>query len=74
MSELGLVENDGIFRCVGRLVNFDLEVDVCRLIIFLRDYVYMILVIWDCYERVLYSGVRVMFVEMCLRYWVLKGR
>ena len=74
VSELGLVENNGILRCVGRLVNSDLEVDARRPIILPRDHAYTTLVIRDCHERVLHSGVRATLAEMRSRYWVPKGR
>ena len=74
VSELGLVENDRILRCVGKLVNSDLEVDVRRPIILPRDHAYTTLVIRDCRERVLHSGVRATLADMRSRYWVLEGR
>ena len=74
VSELGLVENDRILRCVGRLVNSDLEVDVRRPIILPRDHAYTTLVIRDCHERVLHSGVRATLADMRSRYWVPEGR
>ena len=74
VSELGLVENDRILRCVGRLVNSDLEVDARRPIILPRDHAYTTLVIRDCHERVLHSGVRATLADMRSRYWVPKGR
>ena len=74
VSELGLIENDRILRCVGRLINSDLEVDVCRPIILPRDHAYTTLVIRDCHERVLHSGMRATLADMHSRYWVPKGR
>ena len=74
VSELGLVENDRILRCVGRLVNSDLEVDARRPIIRPRDHAYTTLVIRDCHERVLHSGVRATLADMRSRYWVPEGR
>ena len=74
VSELGLIENDRILRCVGRLINSDLEVDVRRPIILPRDHAYTTLVIWDCHERVLHSGMRATLADMHSRYWVPKGR
>jgi len=73
VSELRLVENNGILRCIGRLVNSDLEVDAHRPIILPRDHAYTTLVIWDCHEKVLHSGVRATLAEMRSRYWVPKG-
>lgn len=74
VSELGLIENDRILRCVGRLINSDLEVDVRRPIILPRDHAYTTLVIRDCHERVLHSGMRATLADMHSRYWVPKGR
>lgn len=74
VSELGLVANDGILRCVGRLVNSDLEVDARRPVILPRDHAYTTMVIRDCHDRVLHSGVRATLAEMRSKYWVPKGR
>ena len=75
ISESGLLENNRILRCVGRLVNSEeQEIDAHRPIILPRDHAYMTLVIWDCHERVLHSHVRATLAEMHSRYWVAKGR
>ena len=66
--------NDRILRCVGRLINSDLEVNVRRPIILPRDHAYTTLVIRDCHERVLHSGMRATLADMHSRYWVPKGR
>ena len=70
MSESGLLENNRIRRCVGRLVNSEKEqeVDTHRPIILPRDHAYMTLVIWSCHGKVLHSHVRVTLAEMVLRY------
>ena len=74
VSELGLVENDGILKYVATLANSDLEVDARGPIILPRDHAYTTLVIQDCHERVLHSDVRATLAEMRSTYWVPKGR
>ena len=73
-SKLGLVESAGILRCVGRLVNSDLEFDARRPVVLPKDHAFTAKVIEDCHRKVLHSGVRVTLAELRSRYWVPKGR
>ena len=74
VSELGLVENEGSLRCVERLDHSELEVDARRPVILPRDHKYTTMVVEDCHERVMHSGVRATLAEVRSRYWVPKGR
>lgn len=74
VSELGIVEQGGIFRCIGRLVNSDLEFDARRPIILPRKNHLTKLIIRDCHERVHHNGVRATLAKLRSRYWVPKGR
>ena len=73
-NELGLVESEGILRCIGRLVNSDLDFDARRPIIIPRDHAYTTMVINDCHERVMHGGVRATLAEVRSKYWIPKGR
>ena len=73
-NELGLVESEGILRCIGRLVNSDLDFDARRPIILPRDHAYTTMVINDCHERVMHGGVRATLTEVRSKYWIPKGR
>ena len=74
VSELGIVEQGGIFRCSDRLVNSDLEFDARRPIILPRKNHLTKLIIRDCHERVHDNGVTATLAELRSRYWVPKGR
>ena len=73
-NDLGLVESEGVLRCVGRLVNSDLDFDARRPIILPRDHAYTTMVINDCHERVMHGGVRATLAEVRSKYWIPKGR
>lgn len=74
VSELGVVEDRGILRCVGRLVNSDLEFDARRPVILPRTHRLTRIVIEECHERVHHSGVRATLAELRSKYWVPRGR
>ena len=74
VSELGVVEQEGILRCVGRLVNSDLEFDARRPILLPRKHHLTKLIIRDCHERVHHSGVRATLAELRSKFWVARGR
>ena len=74
VSELGVKEDRGILRCVGRLVNSDLEFDARRPVILPRQHRLTRLVIEECHQRVHHSGVRATLAELRSRYWVPRGR
>ena len=74
VSELGVVEHGGLLRCMGRLVNSDLEFDARRPIILPRKNHLTKLIIRDCHERVHHNGARATLAELRSKYWVPKGR
>jgi len=73
-TEMGVAESEGILRCVGRLVNSDLEFDAHRPIVLPRDHAYTTMVTRDCHEKVMHGGVRVILAEVRSKYWITKGR
>ena len=72
-NDLGLVENEGVLRCFGRLVNSDLDFVARRPIILPRNHAYTTMVINDCHERVMHGGVRATLAEARSKYWIPKG-
>ena len=74
VSELGVVEQGGILRCVGRLVNSDLEFDARRPFLLPRKHHLTKLIIRDCHEKVHHSGVRATLAELRSKFWVPRGR
>ena len=74
VSELGVVEHGGLLRCMGRLVNSDLEFDAKRPIILPRKNHLTKLIIRDCHERVHHNGARATLAELRSKYWVPKDR
>ncbi len=74
VSELGVKEDGGILRCVGRLVHSDLELNARRPVILPRQHRLTRLIIEECHKRVQHSGVRATLAELRSKYWVPKGR
>ena len=74
VSELGVKEDGGILRCVGRLVNSDLDFDARRPVVLPRQHRLTRLIIEECHKRVQHSGVRATLAELRSKYWVPKGR
>ena len=74
VSELGVKEDEGILRCVGRLVNSDLEFDARRPMLLPRQHRLTRLVIEECHQRVHHSGVRATLAQLRSKYWVPRGR
>lgn len=71
---LGLVKEDGIYICRGRLANSDLEAQSKFPIILPRDHRFTHLVILDCHKRVHHLKVGATLAELRSKFWVPKGR
>ena len=74
VSELDVKEDRGILRCVGRLVNSDLEFDARRPVLLPIQHRLTRLVVEECHQRVHHSGVRATLAELRSRYWVPRVR
>ena len=74
MRKLGLVDEDGILKCTGRLVNSDLDLDVQKPILLPKQHQFTRLIIEACHQKVHQCGVRSTLAELRLRFWVPKGR
>ena len=58
MRKLGLVDEDGILKCTGRLVNSDLDLDVQKPILLPKQHQFTRLIIEACHQKVHQCGVR----------------
>ena len=72
--KLGLVDEDGILKCTGRLVNSDLDLDVQKPILLPKQHQFTRLIIEACHRKVHHRGVRSTLAELRSRFWVPKGR
>ena len=50
--KLGLVDEDGILKCTGRLVNSDLDLDVQKPILLPKQHQFTRLIIEACHQKV----------------------
>ena len=74
VRKFGLVHQEGVLRCMGRLQNSDLEVEAQHPIILPKGHRLTRLVIEWCHRRVHHGGVRSTLGELRSRFWVPKGR
>ncbi|CAB4002999.1 Hypothetical predicted protein, partial [Paramuricea clavata] len=58
VRKLGLVEEDGVLRCTGRLGNSDLELDAQKPILLPKEHKFTRSVIEACHQKVHHCGVR----------------
>jgi hypothetical protein len=72
--KLGLVEERGIFKCVGQLNNSDLELEAQKPIILPRDHKLTEMIIIECHAKIHHGGIRATLTELRSRFWVPKGR
>ena len=74
VSKFGLVEEKGILKCEGRMVEADLELEARKPILLPKNHRLTKLVIEDCHKRVHHCGVRATLAELRSKYWVPSGR
>ena len=74
VSELRLDDSNKIIVCRGRLEHSDLSVDARAPIILPREHRLTRLIIEQCHNRVLHSGLRATLAELRAKYWVPRGR
>ena len=72
--KFGLIEEQGITKCVGRLSNSDLGIEAQKPIILPRDHKLTEMIVIECHARIHHGGVRTTLTELRSRFWVLKGR
>ena len=68
------VDEDGIWRCRGRLANAGLP--TCTVFPILLDTKSHIthLIVMACHERIMHGGVKDTLTELRSKYWIVKGR
>lgn len=70
----GLEEKDEILRCCGRLGNSDLEIEAKEPIVLPKGHKFTQLVVKECHDTVMHSGVRSTLAKLRTKYWIPKGR
>ena len=73
-EQLGIVSQDGILVCKGRLENSDLGISGKFPIILPRDNKFTEMIILDCHEKVYHCKVRGTLAEVRSRFWITRGR
>ena len=73
-EQLGIVSENGILVCKGRLENSDLDIDAKYPVILPKDNTFTELLVLDCHERVYHCKVRTTLAEVRSRFWITKGR
>ena len=73
-KKLGVVEDQGVLRCKGRLCNAELDGEGRTPILLPRGHRFTELVVMDCHQSIHHSGTRATLVELRSRFWVPKGR
>ena len=68
------IDEDGIWRCSGRLANAGLP--TCTVFPILLDTKSHIthLIVMACHERIMHGGVKDTLTELRSKYWIVKGR
>ena len=73
-NSLGLIEEEGILRCRGRLQNSDLEYNAKYPILIPRDHRLAELIVQRCHREVHHGGVRATLSRLRTKFWVVRGR
>lgn len=73
-SELRLDDSNKIIVCRGRLEHSDLSVEARAPIILPKEHRLTRLIIEQCHNRVLHSGLRATLAELRAKFWVPRGR
>ena len=73
-SSLGLIEEEGILRCRGRLQNSDLEYNAKYPILIPKTHKLTELIVQRCHREVHHGGVRATLSRLRTKFWVVKGR
>jgi hypothetical protein len=74
VQRLGIINEQGVLWCKGRLGNSELAYEGREPIIVPRVHWFTELVIRDCHERIHHSGVKSTLAELRSKFWVPKGR
>ena len=67
-------DENGLWRCGGRLANADIPYSTKYPLLLSRNHPLTPLIINDAHRRVLHNGVRETLTEIRRRFWIVKGR
>ena len=68
------LDEDGLFRCKGRLGNADVPTQTRHPILLPKHHQLTILVVRSAHRRVMHNGVRETLAEIRTKYWIIRGR
>ena len=68
------LDEDGLFRCKGRLGNADIPTQTRHPILLPKHHQLTILVVRSAHRRVMHNGVRETLAEIRTKYWIIRGR
>ncbi len=72
--QLGVIEENGVLKCTGRLENSDLNVEAEYPVILSKDHKFTELIVLECHNRVHHDGLRSTLGEVRSRFWITQGR
>lgn len=74
-NQFGLyLDNDGVWRCKGRLGNANIPEAVKHPILLSPKHHFTLLVVQQCHAKVMHGGLKETLTEIRSRYWLVKGR
>ncbi len=74
-TQFGLFrDDDGVWRCGGRLANANLPFTTKHPALLDRRHVFTTLVVKDAHERVFHNGTKETLTQVRTQYWIVKGR
>ena len=69
-----VVEVEGILRCEGRLGNMNLPYETKKPCLLPKDSPFTSLIVQECHQRIMHSGVIATLAEVRRQVWIPKGR
>ena len=72
-TQSGLVEENEIPRCKGRLEQSELDLDAKYPVLLPRDHKLTDLIVIDCHVRAHHNGLKATLAEVRSRYWITQG-
>ena len=74
-KQFGLFQDDnGIWRCGGRIQNADVSFSTMHPILLARDHYLTTLLVRRAHQKIMHSGVGATLTELRSQFWILKGR
>ena len=74
-AQLGLtLDNSGVWRCVGRMMNANLSLSAQTPILLDKNHHLTKLIVMDAHRRVMHNGIQETLAELKSSYWVIRGR